>query len=207
MDLLWQDMEGAKEANSMFGCSALGGTEHEITNAEGVSVGIISGHAYSVIDVIVLKGDLREEVVLHDDDSGVKLVTEAQAKELKGDPDYEDEIQFLPAEIKLLRLRNPWGNTEWNGKWSDGSDELHDNMNVLNKWVRIQRTAGDEDCEFFEGESNDGTFLMEYSEWLEYYNNLFVCMKFPESWAGVRFKGAWNMYNSGGTPLKMTQEA
>ena len=58
------------------------------------------------------------------------------------------------------------GNTEWNGKWSDGSDELVDNMNVLNKWVRKQIQNGDEDCEFFSSEKNDGTFLMEYNEWL-----------------------------------------
>ena len=67
----------------MMGCSALGGTEHEITNKEGVSVGIISGHAYSVIDVIVIDGDLREELTLHDDESGAKMVTEKQAKELE----------------------------------------------------------------------------------------------------------------------------
>ena len=62
-------------------------------------------------------------------------------------------FRISDAEAKYLQK-------EWNGKWSDGSDELHDNMNTLNKWVRIQRHNGDDDCEFFEGESNDGTFLM-----------------------------------------------
>jgi hypothetical protein len=37
----------------MMGCSALGGTEHEIT-MDDVPVGILSGHAYSIINVIVI---------------------------------------------------------------------------------------------------------------------------------------------------------
>lgn len=35
----------------MMGCSALGGTEHEIT-INGVPAGILSGHAYSISDLI-----------------------------------------------------------------------------------------------------------------------------------------------------------
>lgn len=38
----------------MMGCSALGGTEHEIT-INGVPAGILSGHAYSISDLIELK--------------------------------------------------------------------------------------------------------------------------------------------------------
>ena len=48
----------------------LGGTEHEITNKDGVVSGIISGHAYSITDVIVIDGDLMKELVLYDEDSG-----------------------------------------------------------------------------------------------------------------------------------------
>ena len=37
----------------MMGCSAMGGTEHEITIDE-VPVGILSGHAYSIVNVLVI---------------------------------------------------------------------------------------------------------------------------------------------------------
>ena len=41
----------------------------------------------------------------------------------------------------------------------------------------------------------------------EIYNNLFVCIKFGDEYSGYRFFGAWTEANSGGTPLKNTDDA
>ena len=49
-NLLWTKMREALDNHSMMGCSALGGTEHEVCFPEDVPCGILSGHAYSVID-------------------------------------------------------------------------------------------------------------------------------------------------------------
>ena len=49
-DLLWKKIFEARNNHSMMGCSALGGTEHEVCYPPDVPCGILSGHAYSVID-------------------------------------------------------------------------------------------------------------------------------------------------------------
>ena len=129
----------------MMGCSAMGsGTEHEVCHPPDVPCGILSGHAYSIIDAFSI-----------------------DAKVLKVQPeDYEGPEEYETKAVRLVRLRNPWGKKEWNGKFSDGSDELNDNMKLLNAYIRKRRTEhGEIDKEWFTDDLNDGTFLMPFNDW------------------------------------------
>ena len=121
-----------------MGCSALGTTEGEVL-IDDVPSGVLSGHAYSIIDVFMM------DVEILDQNDEVKTINE-----------------------KLIRMRNPWGKKEWNGAWSDGSDELMDNMKLLNAYVRRRRAEEPEllgDMNLFNSDLNDGTFLINFNDW------------------------------------------
>lgn len=69
----------------MMGCSFKGETEKE-RMYEGENSGILSGHAYGIIDVFEL---------------------------------HDMEMQNPRQCHRILRIRNPWGQTESKLKWSD----------------------------------------------------------------------------------------
>jgi len=58
-----------------------------------------------------------------------------------------------------VKVRNPWGQTEWNGAWSDTSSmwtpELKQRLQVENK--------------------DDGIFFMEYKDFLKYFDDIQIC--------------------------------
>ena len=58
----------------------------------------------------------------------------------------------------LIRLRNPWGNFEWKGKWSDHSDE----WNHVREDLRVK-------------EKDDGDFYMSLVDFVKQFETLNLC--------------------------------
>ena len=98
-----------------------------------------------------------------------------------------------------MRIRNPWGKTEWVGDWSDTSDEIETYREEIIEYIDSL-----EDDEKFEIGKEDGTFIINYSDWSTIYNKLYVTIDFPASWSGVRFKDEWTEKTSGGLPMPVS---
>lgn len=101
----------------------------------------------------------------------------------------------------MLRLRNPWGKSEWKFAWSDKSKEREQyNKDIMDY---IASLPPDEQ---FNPNKDDGTFFMHFDDWKDQFSTLFLNVDFPEDWTGVRFKSAWTKSNSGGLPSKFQKE-
>ncbi len=105
-----------------------------------------------------------------------------------------------------MRIRNPWGSEnpiEWTGAWSDNSKELIQNLEEINSFIK---NKWKEEAELLTAESKDGTFLMEWDEFLTIWNNISICKKFDKMYEGVWFNGEWVEGKSGGTPTSNNPE-
>ncbi|KAJ7235550.1 cysteine proteinase [Mycena rebaudengoi] len=71
---------------------------------------------------------------------------------------------------RFVVLRNPWGDSEWTGRWSDGAKEW------TKEWLpaleKLQHDFGD-----------DGEFVMEYSDFLANWDLIERTLLFDDSWA------------------------
>jgi len=103
--------------------------------------------------------------------------------------------------LRLLRLRNPWGKSEWLGAWAGNSAEMKQYGHILEKY--IQTLPPDEQ---FPLDADDGTFFMHYDDWKDNFSTLFLNLDFPEDWTGVRFRSRWTKSNAGGLPTKYQQD-
>ena len=62
--------------------------------------------------------------------------------------------------IKLLKIRNPWGNFEWNGDWSDNS----------NKWTtQIKNQLG-----FSLNVKDEGIFFMSFKDYFRFFTTTYI---------------------------------
>ena len=70
------------------------------------------------------------------------------------------EVDTSDGKQKLVNLRNPWGNGEWSGEWSDGSK----------KWTKELRKQ----CGNVENK-DDGSFWMSFDDFYKYYLLAGIC--------------------------------
>lgn len=88
--------------------------------------------------------------------------------------------------VKLLRLRNPWGQFEWKGRWSDGSKEW---TPQLKKHFNFE--FGD-----------DGTFFMCFEDFVANFNRIYVSRLMTDDigvvWDRFNFKSEWKGPTAGG---------
>ena len=104
---------------------------------------------------------------------------------------------------RLLRIRNPWGRKEWNGKWSDDSVETRKNKERIENKLNEKYKGTHEKINLSQ---EDGTFLMCFSDFRNIFNKLFICKNFPPTYIGLRIFGKWTKGESGGLPVNSRQE-
>ncbi|XP_075699903.1 calpain-3 isoform X4 [Rhinoderma darwinii] len=73
-----------------------------------------------------------------------------------------EETPFKAEKVKLVRLRNPWGQVEWNGSWSDNSKE----------WTIIDKS---EKSRLQHQIKEDGEFWMSFDDFMKNFTKLEIC--------------------------------
>ncbi|XP_026538052.1 calpain-2 catalytic subunit [Notechis scutatus] len=85
-----------------------------------------------------------------------------------------EEVNFRGSIQKLIRIRNPWGEVEWTGKWNDKCP----NWNGIDPKERERLTQQQE----------DGEFWMSFSDFLRHYSRLEICNLTPDTLATDKYK-------------------
>ena len=99
---------------------------------------------------------------------------------------------------RLLLLKNPWGVKEWNGKWSDNSKEVEQNAQLILNALKVKLPKQKQ-----ENISEDGRFLISFSDFRSIFNNLFIAFQFSPKYIPFYFDDTWND-NAGGIPVENT---
>ncbi|KAM9093362.1 calpain-3 isoform 9-T13 [Megaptera novaeangliae] len=73
-----------------------------------------------------------------------------------------EEALYKGEKVKLVRLRNPWGQVEWNGSWSDSWKDW--SFVGKNEKARLQHQV-----------TEDGEFWMSYDDFIYHFTKLEIC--------------------------------
>ncbi|KAK5936376.1 hypothetical protein CgunFtcFv8_027746 [Champsocephalus gunnari] len=77
------------------------------------------------------------------------------------------QVHHCGSLVELLRIRNPWGQVEWTGAWSDGSQQ----------WDGVEEKDLDHSAD-------DGEFWMCYADFLRQFSRLDICNLSPDALSG-----------------------
>ncbi|KAK1171682.1 calpain-2 catalytic subunit-like [Acipenser oxyrinchus oxyrinchus] len=103
-----------------------------------------------------------------------------------------EEVIYKGQTERLVRIRNPWGQVEWTGAWSDNSGE----------WDCI---SPDEKLKL-DNKAEDGEFWMSYKDFVSRYSKLEICNLTPDTlssddvhkWSLSQFEGQWRVGSTAG---------
>uniref|UniRef100_A0A3Q0RN32 Calpain 1, (mu/I) large subunit b n=1 Tax=Amphilophus citrinellus TaxID=61819 RepID=A0A3Q0RN32_AMPCI len=102
------------------------------------------------------------------------------------------QVEYRRRQELLIRIRNPWGQVEWTGAWSDNSSE----------WNAIDSAEKDEMlCKM-----EDGEFWMSFQEFLRQFSRLEICNLTPDAlsqdttsfWTTAVYEGSWRRGSTAG---------
>uniref|UniRef100_A0A8C9VAQ9 Calpain 2, (m/II) large subunit a n=1 Tax=Scleropages formosus TaxID=113540 RepID=A0A8C9VAQ9_SCLFO len=100
------------------------------------------------------------------------------------------EVTYRGRLEKLVRVRNPWGQVEWTGAWSDNSSE----WNAVDPSERQNVKA------------DDGEFWMSFGDFQRQYSRIEICTLTPDTltsdnykrWSVTKFDGSWRRGSTAG---------
>uniref|UniRef100_A0AAR2M194 Calpain-1 catalytic subunit n=1 Tax=Pygocentrus nattereri TaxID=42514 RepID=A0AAR2M194_PYGNA len=103
-----------------------------------------------------------------------------------------DEVVFRGTPTKLVRIRNPWGEVEWTGAWSDNSRE----------WDSVDSSTRSR----LYNRSEDGEFWMSFRDFLQEFSRLEICnltadaleMSQVKKWSTSLYQGEWRRGSTAG---------
>uniref|UniRef100_A0A8C5Q9J1 Calpain-2 catalytic subunit n=1 Tax=Leptobrachium leishanense TaxID=445787 RepID=A0A8C5Q9J1_9ANUR len=89
-----------------------------------------------------------------------------------------EEVSYRGQQEKLIRIRNPWGEVEWTGAWSDNSNE----------WNSVDPDVRDRLIK----RCDDGEFWMSFNDFLRHYSRLEICNLTPDTLSSEKYK-KWSL--------------